>query len=69
MEHRGHVLVFNDRIAGRFLTRKAAWAEQGRLSALAFKRGESCTSRIRWEPPMPQTEQEANEAALDATLY
>ena len=58
-----YVLIFNDRVAGRFETREGAWAEQERLAALAFKRGESCTSRVGWESPMPRTEQEADEAA------
>jgi hypothetical protein len=67
--HGRYVLIVSDRIAGRFRTKAGAEAEEDRLCRLALKNGHAITTRIRWEPPMPQTEQEAGEAALDATLY
>ncbi len=58
-----HVLIFNDRIAGRFNTREAAWVEGERLARLAFKRGQSSAMRVQWERPLPRTEREADEEA------
>lgn len=67
--HRGFILFVSDRIAGRFTTKAGAQAEETRLCELALRDGHAITTRIRWSPPIPCTEQEAEEAALDATLY
>ena len=68
-QHRGFVLCVNDRIAGRFTTRNATETEEERVCRLALKDGHAVTTRIFWDPPMPETEQELRDFQIDARLY
>jgi hypothetical protein len=54
--YRGFILYVSDRIAGRFTTREGALKEESRLCNLALKDGRAITTKVRWKPPMPETE-------------
>lgn len=63
------ILYVSERVAGRFSTSAGAEDEEERLCRLALKDGRAITTAIRWNPPVPRTEQELADAMIDARLY